>query len=194
MERNSVLGELLYIGLLFEKGRCKGRGIWKHSYTKSLKKHVELLKKIAEQMQGQFQIEEDNIYLINVCNEIQNDRELKRYYPFDKVPTIGKKESKITGCEDENRHIEIISLIINLLDDILLELDKGLRKDKEKICKMIFSLHNLPRVYLNKKEQTLCSLGQDSITSDEALEYSKLSMDEDMLSNYGQFFTHNFGK
>lgn len=191
MERNLVFGELLYIGLLFEKGRYKGRGIWNHSYTKSLKRHVELLKKIAEQIQGQFQLEEDNIFLIKVCHEIQNDKELKRYYPFDGVLIIGGKEGKIIGCKDENRHIEIINLIIKLVDDILLELNKGLRKDKEKIGKMIFSLHNLPRVYLNKEEKTICLLGQDGITSDEAFEYSKLSMDENMLSNYRQFFTHN---
>ena len=76
-----------------------------------------------------------------------------------------------------------------MLEDILVELDKGMRKDKEKIAKIIFSLHNLPRVYLKKGTDTLCMLNQNGISSEEALLYSKLSMDENMLSIYEHFFT-----
>ena len=192
MEKNSVFGELLYVGLVFEKGRCKSNGIWKHSYIKNLKKHIELLKRIAKCMQGQFSLEEDNLLLMEVCHEIQYDRELKKYYPFSIVfDGTNINKALITDCKDENKHIEIIDLIIKLLEDVSYELDKGLRKDKEKISRMIFSLHNLPRVYLSKEENTLCSLGQAGITSDEALEYSKLSMDESMLSSYKHFFIHS---
>lgn len=77
------------------------------------------------------------------------------------------------------------------MEDISYELNKRLGKDKEKICKMIFSAHNLPRVYLCKDNDTLCLLHQNGITSNEALEYSRLNMNEDMLLKYNQFFVDN---
>ena len=129
MEKNAVFGELLYIGLVFEKGRCKRSGIWNRSYIKSLKIHIGLLIEIAKCMQ-----------------------------------------------------------IIRLLGDILSELDKGFRRDKEKICKLIFALHNLPRVYLSMEEPTLCLIGQRGINLDDALNYSKMSMDDEMIVCYKNYF------
>lgn len=73
MEKNSVLGELLYIGFVFEKGRCKHSRIWKRSYTKSLKRHIELLKQATECMQKPFQIKDDDDFLKKMCHEIQMD-------------------------------------------------------------------------------------------------------------------------
>ena len=56
MEKNAVFGELLYIGLVFEKGRCKRSGIWNSSYIKSLKIHIGLLIEIAKCMQKELSI------------------------------------------------------------------------------------------------------------------------------------------
>ena len=182
---------MLYIGLVFEKGRCGNHKIWKHSYSQSLRKHIKLLKKITECMQKPFQIEEDNIFLKNICYEILNDVNLEKHYPFCNVTDIINSEKIIiTECRDENSYEEIIQLINQLLEDILLELNKGLKKDKEKIVRMIFSLHNLPRVYLKKGINTLCLLGQHGINPKEALAYSKLSMNEEMVSNYSCFFIY----
>ena len=74
--------------------------------------------------------------------------------------------------------IKIIIFINKLLEDVLFELDRGLKKDKEKIGRLLFSLHNLPRVYLDKEAYTLCSLGQEGITVDNALEYSKMILEK----------------
>ena len=192
MEKNSVLGELLYIGFVFEKGRCKPSGIWKRSYTRSLKWHMELLKQATECMQKTFQLKCDNDFLKKMCHEIQMDAVLKKHYPFrDVIHETGTCEAIITYCQDEKRHIEIINLMLRLLADILAELDRGFRKDKEKICNMLFALHNLPRVYLSKEADTLCLLGMHGITPEDAFAYSKLSMDEDMLSSYREFFVYD---
>ena len=75
-----------------------------------------------------------------------------------------------------------------MLGDILSELDKGFRRDKEKICKLIFALHNLPRVYLSMEEPTLCLIGQRGIDLDDALNYSKMSMDDEMIVYYKNYF------
>ena len=187
IEKNAVLGEILYIGFVFEKGRCKSDGIWKYSYIRSLKKHIILLEKVAKCMQTKFQIERDNLFLKKIYYEIEADIVLKSNYPFCKL--IEEEEILIKDCQDENQHLEINNLIIKMLEDILVELNKGMRKDKEKITRIIFSLHNLPRVYLKKGIDTLFMLNQNGISSEEALLYSKLSMDENMLSIYEHFFT-----
>lgn len=188
MEKNEVLGEILYVGLVFEKGRCKNSGIWKMSYVKSLKKHIRLLKVITECMKKPFREMEDNICLHKVCSEILNDTTLRKHYPFWNVENIMCSErSLITNCQNENIHMEIVCFLDRLLEDIILELNKGIRKNKEKINRIIFSAHNLPRVYLNEEATSLCLLKQEGISPQEAFAYSKLSMDDSMLLDYNFF-------
>ena len=184
MEKNAVFGELLYVGLVFEKGRCRSSGIWKRSYSKSLKKHIGLLREIAKCMQKEFDIENDNYLLRKVYNEIQCDDILKKFYPFNvAIDEVSKKNYLITVCNNNNKHMKIIELMIKLFENILFELDKGFKKDKDKISRLVFALHNLPRVYLSKEECTLCMLGQDGINLDMALEYSKMSMNEEVMAD-----------
>lgn len=142
MEKNAVFGELLYIGLVFEKGD----------------------------------------------NKIQCDNVLKRAYSFNASIDLNKRNYLITVCNSNNEHVKIIELMIKLLENILFELDKGFRKDKEKIHRLVFASHNLPRVYLSKGEYTLCLLGQEGINVETALEYSKMSMSEEMIADYKSYF------
>ena len=123
IEKNAVWGELLYRGFVWEKGRCRSSGLWKYTYIKSLKKHINLLNEIAMCMQKEFAKEED----------------------------------------------------------------KGLKKDKRKICDLLFSLHNLPRVYLSKGASTLFELRGAGIGESDALQYSKSWMNEEMLRIYEDF-------
>lgn len=135
IEKNAVLGELLYMGFVFEKGRCKSSGIWKYTYRKSLKKHMNLLNEIAICMQKEFEKEEDNAFLRKIYEEIQCDKVLRQVYPVNKtVDELNMKNFVITDCSNENKHIKVITLILKLLEDVLSELDKGLKKDKEKIA------------------------------------------------------------
>lgn len=188
VEKNSVFGELLYIGLVLEKGRFKSSGLWTIKYKKNIKKHIKILMKLAKCIKDEFEIEEDNNSLKKICIEINCDYELRKYYPFKfTIDELCLKDKIITSCKNENRHIEIIIIVIKLLEDFLSELNKGFKKNKKKIGEIIFSLHNLPRVYLNKEENTLCSLHQDGITVNEALEYSILSMGVEMRLKYSNF-------
>lgn len=45
MDKYSVFGELLYIGFVCEKGRCRSSGLWKYGYKNILTKHINMLKK-----------------------------------------------------------------------------------------------------------------------------------------------------
>lgn len=189
MEKNAVFGELLYIGLVFEKGRCKRSGIWNSSYIKSLKIHIGLLIEIAKCMQKELSIEKDNYLLKTIYYEIKSDSILKNTYHFyGVIDGLDETNYLITVCKSKNEYKKIAEFIIRLLGDILSELDKGFRRDKEKICKLIFALHNLPRVYLSMEEPTLCLIGQRGIDLDDALNYSKMSMDDEMIVCYKNYF------
>ena len=187
IEKNAVLGELLYRGLVWEKGRCKSSRLWKYTYSKSLKKHINLLHEIAMCMQKEFIKEEDNAFLRKIFEEIQCDNVIRRAYRNMTADELNMKNFVITDCNDQNRHIKILALILKLLEDVSLELDKGFKKDKRKICDLLFALHNLPRVYLSKEANTLFERGA-GIGPDEALQYSRMSMDMEMLRKYKDFF------
>ena len=52
---------------------------------------------------------------------------------------------------------------------------------------LLFSLHNLPRVYLSKGVSTLFELRGAGIGENDALQYSKSWMNEEMLRIYEDF-------
>ena len=138
-------------------------------------------------MQKEFEKEEDNAFLRKIFEEFQCDNVLRRAYRNMIVDELNMKNFVITDCNDENRHIKILNLILKLLEDVSLELDKGLKKDKRKICDLLFSLHNLPRVYLSKGASTLFELRGAGIGENDALQYSKSWMNEEMLRIYEDF-------
>ena len=103
------------------------------------------------------------------------------------VDELKMKNFVITDCNDENRHTKILALILKLLEEVSLELDKGLKKDKRKICDLLFSLHNLPSVYLSRGVSTLFELRGAGIGENDALQYSKGWMNEEMLCIYEDY-------
>lgn len=50
MTRQNVIGELLYIGIVAEKGRCYSRR-WKLGYKKTLRTHVIALNELQKCLQ-----------------------------------------------------------------------------------------------------------------------------------------------
>lgn len=188
MEKYSVLGELLYIGFVCEKGRCKSSGIWKRSYMESVKKNVSILKWITECMLDVFDIENDNLLLRNICNELKFDKTLGYVYPFFEILIILVIDKNIiTECKKENEHKEVIQLIDKMLDDISHELNKKFKKNKKLIKRLFFALHNLPRVYLNTDDLLRPSHKRMGIDSATAIEYCKSSMDLYMLWKYEEY-------
>ncbi len=80
-----------------------------------LKKHINLLTEIAMCMQKEFVKEEDNAFLSKIFEEIQCDEVLRRAYRNMTVDELKMKNFVITGCNDENRHTKILTLILKLL-------------------------------------------------------------------------------
>ena len=111
IEKNAVFGELLYVGLVFEKGRYRSNGIWKYAYSKSFKKNISLLREIAQCMQKEFKKEEDNIFIRKIYNENKCDNILTVTYTINKV--INDKNMKnfiIINFNNENKLSEFINL------------------------------------------------------------------------------------
>lgn len=190
MEKYTTLGELLYVGFVYEKGRCKSSGIWRRSYRKSLLKHIELLYKIAVCMTSDLSLEETNSILINVLTQIVNDPVLKLHYPITdhSISLLEKHERIISYVEKNNEYSNIGKLIVQLLEDLLVELRRKFDKDKKRVSILIMSLHNLPRAYIDTNYETLCNLKMSGTSPSEAIEYAKLSMDSDTKIRYQQFF------
>lgn len=189
MEKYTTLSELLYVGFVFEKGRCKSSGVWRMSYGKGLLKHIELLHKIAICMISDSNLEEVNSILQDILTQIMNDAVLKLHYPIteNSISLWKKDEWIITYVEKRKEFFSVNNLIVKLLEDLLIELRRTFLKDKKRVSMLIISLHNLPRVYIDSSYETLCNLKMNGISQDEAIEYAKLSMDSNTKIRYQQF-------
>ncbi len=168
-----VVGELLYIGFVAEKGRCYGIK-WKSNYKKTLTNHIYLLKELLDLL-----IENDETHIDsqinNFINKCKENYEIGKFYNFKG----NNMDSFIHGLSYD----EINCLIKMMLDDLLSELDKII-VSKRKIYDLLCSLHNLPRVYLGKGKETLCDINQEAISVKDALEYSYKNMSIELREKY----------
>lgn len=171
----NVIGELLYIGIVAEKGRCYGTR-WKLGYKKILRKHIIALNDLQKSL---FLSDEQSVgkvieEFIAMCNQ---NYEIGKFYNF---------RNKETG----RLHIGTNNIIVNqLMDWLFLDLTAEVRKthiQKRKVYDLLCALHNLPRVYLGKDKETLCQLMQETISEQDAIKYAFDNMSLDMKKRYQQ--------
>lgn len=176
MYKEAVVAELLYIGIVAEKGRCYRR-IWKCGYKTTLKRHINALNKLQKCLviTNEKEIQTAVDKFIEVCKE---DNEIGKLYVFEKY--------KVQNLQVRKHYENINKMIDDMFQQLLLELDK-LLIDKRKIYNILCTLHNLPRVYLGNDEETLCNLGQKSITEEDALMFAIDNMDEQMKEKYSYY-------
>lgn len=161
MKTECTLAEILYIGSVAEKGRCCGVR-WTGKYKRVLKLHVFELRRI-------FSVFSDVSSIDDVLKEFRMICE-KEY-------EIGKFYSTITWHESnqwsdiQEIFPEILQLMKKILDELGSELDK-IFVNKRKVYNLLNCLHNLPRVFFDENEETLCNMKYRPITEKEALEYT----------------------
>ena len=168
-----IIGELLYIGIVAEKGRCYGVR-WKFGYKKTIKKHIIAL----NELQKCLQLDNKDVVRSTIENFIvlcEKNYEIGKFYNF----SIKKLEKVDIG---EN-YKKINLLIDKLFLDLLTELNKTYI-NKKKVYVLLCALHNLPRVYLGKNKKTLCNLNQEGISEQDAIKYSFSNMDSVMIKKY----------
>lgn len=170
----NVIGELLYIGLVAEKGRCYG-GRWKVGYKKILRRHIIAL----NELQKCFYLKnESDIYttiedFIRICDD---NYEIGKFYQF-----VNKS---FKSMEWNKSYDKINEWINELFQDLLLEIRKPCIS-KKNVYVLLCALHNLPRVYLGKDKETLCELRQEAISEQDAVKYAIENMSSTMKKKYG---------
>lgn len=179
MYKQDVIGELLYIGFVAEKGRCGGR--WKIGYKKILKHHLNALSMLLDTM---FDEKENINSVIKEFIAVSiKDSQIRKFYPFSDA-MISQIENETMKWEENPKEFNKVNYLMKLLmNDAMTEIN-CIFTDRKKICNIIRSLHNLPRVYLGKGKITLCELNQREITQEEALEYAFNNMDEIYRKKY----------
>lgn len=160
MKMECALAEIIYIGLVAEKGRCYGTR-WTRKYKKILKLHSLELRKI--------------IYLFLDASKIDDVLEefgeiCEKEYEIGKFYANIDWRSDVTWLCSEESHPKVIRLMIILLNEVCLELNK-LFVNKKKVYILLNSLHNLPRVFFDKNEETICNVRHDTISEDDAFRY-----------------------
>lgn len=173
MNIQNVIGELLYIGIIAEKGRCYGTR-WKFGYKRTLRRHIIALNELQKCLQSH---DEKVVYtviekFVEVCNE---NHEIGKFYNFS---------NKQIGEIYLGKSNKIVNQLINeIFLGLLTEIKKPCIR-KRKVYDLLCVLHNLPRVYLGKDKETLCELKQEAISEQEAIEYAFDNMSSDMKKKY----------
>lgn len=191
MEKYSLFGELLYLGFVCEKGRCKSSGFWKLGYKRILHKHIVLLSKLIQCILVSEVSDNDALILKKFIESIQTEKDIIKYYPIneDTMKKLQDSNYSIITSIDSDRCNNNINLLMNDITTEILELlDHKFFLNKKRIAMLIRAIHNLPRVYLGKGLHTLCNIEQPAIDYKAALEYSFNNMDEDTRQRYRKYY------
>jgi hypothetical protein len=93
MDKNAVLGELIYVIANYEKGRVKPKGVWTKRYKKSLQQSMDILKRVTNLLIIQKKIvylHEDIICLIkaNIGTIFPSDKGLLGIWQNEKYALV----------------------------------------------------------------------------------------------------------
>lgn len=189
MDKILVFGELLYIGLVAEKGRCKSKGIWNLGYGTSLYNHMIMLFKLCTSIQKEGISNEDLMVLNEFIKFLETKTEFKEFYPIK--PSILReiivRDFKVFESSNGRSNASINILMFSIIKDILNLLSKGIFVDKRKVSMLLRASHNLPRYYLGENNKTLCELSLPSIEYEDAIEYTFQNMDDEARQKYKSF-------
>lgn len=174
MKTECSLGELLYIGIVAEKGRCYGVR-WNTSYRNILRIHLIELRKICLLLYDASNIES---VLNNFAVVCENEDEIGKFYSVSNWKYVEKWD------DIEVFHPIILQLMSILLDEVIEEVNK-MFVNKKKVYILLNCLHNLPRVYFDEKEETLCNLKCLPISEEEALSYVFQNANDDVKKIFG---------
>lgn len=183
MTRQDVIGELLYIGFVAEKGRCYGQR-WKIGYKKTVKKHIHMLYRLSDLMCNDR--EDINLVMIDFVKLCDNSTAIGKFYPIaDSIKTQIYSQG-VNWEEGGYNYNNIDKLIQVLMDDLLQSINK-FKVNKKEVYNIFRVLHNLPRVYLGDEKQTFCNLNQRKISEHDAMEFARLNMEGRYKERYSQY-------
>lgn len=176
MELQDIIGELLYIGIVAEKGRCYGIR-WRFGYKKILRRHLMALNELQKCLQS---IDVNVAYIkikefVLICKK---NYEIGKFYNFT--------NKQVDEIDIGKSYKNVNQLINKLFFDLMLEINKPYIH-KRRVYDLLCALHNLPRVYLGRSKETLCDLKQETIQEQEAIEYAFKNMNFTMKRKYQDY-------
>lgn len=171
MDKNAVLGELLYLISRYEKARVPTGLFWKKEYIDSLKKSLDIM-----------------IVLVNLLGRKQDvmSNEIKPIIEFfqEYSTIIVKANTNFTTlfsdnsinlknyCDNYIDYRPIYCLMNQIVNECKHLLGERKRKYKRKIYYLLMAFHNLPRAYLNSKAKTIYNIQEKPISVEDAMQYS----------------------
>ena len=105
MNVQDVIGELLYIGFVAEKGRCYGQ-VWSIGYRSTIRKHISELVKLNNLFENRNEIK---LILNNFIFTCKNNNEIGKFYK------ISDDVDEITWEDIDNKFIIINQLMTYIL-------------------------------------------------------------------------------
>lgn len=189
MDKNAVLGELLYTISRGEKGRIRSSGFWRKQYVNALRESLKIMELLISLLKADRDITVGEMlpffeyYKKGICHTfppiVVNLEELLQ------------DTSKIMLIKNDTLD-EVDIVIMNFMEKIIIECNllikcKG-KKYKRKIADLLGAFHNLPIAFFDKTKQTLFNNMMWEISKDEAIEYSLpyiKSMSEAGMSTVG---------
>ncbi len=186
MKKSHLYGEILYIGLVAEKGRVFGQ-LWRSSYRKTLRIHIALWQKIIKRMIVSDYREEDEQLVMEFIELCKKRNEIGKYYKT-LIDSFSELEQKVLICAEKVPHSQEEKVIINFMNDLVIELTELLKPrmlgNRNKIYLTIRALHNLPRIFLSNSQAHIYGLNNVASTFHDVIEFSFSNMDQEMQNRF----------
>lgn len=168
MQIQDAIGELLYIGIVAEKGRCFGKK-WSLRYRKILKCHIKILSELLDSMiKNHTEVDSTIAKFVEICD---NNVEIGKFYKISDDVKNQLYEKSIKWERGKCNYYKVDKLMQLIMKDLLGEVNKFIIK-KQNIYYLLNVLHNLPRVYLGERKNSICELSQTGISEEDALLYT----------------------
>lgn len=171
-----VYYHILEIGIVFEKGKQEGC-LWKIGERKRLKKECCFWSDIIKCVKLELNGDDSSDFMFEEMIKIANEYNLMNY-------------SRIINMRDELKNTDntvkytkkdlnyVNSILEDLLHDLNIEIDKW--NGKNNAYRVLAVMHNIPRAFHGRDILG----GGDSISIEEAIEYSSWSMTAAMKEKY----------
>lgn len=182
VDKNAVIGELLYVISNYEKGRITTSKIWTRKYMESLEHSLEVMRILLLLLETDCSLTSEEMY--PVFHYLREN--CHKFWSGDgQTIDIINCPSNITfwATNDVNQDYRVVIDMMKKINTqcVFLVRQNG-RNRKKQLYFLLHALHNLPKVFLNPQEQTLFNLGIHPISTENAIQYAKSYIDSSRTS------------
>lgn len=174
-----VYYHILEIGIVYEKGRLKGK-LWHFGEKKRLHDECDFWLKIIKMIDLPQRREEEDKILFQEMEIIA-----KKYNNSNYHRILELKETLINEQRSHEYRKEDMLLVNNFLSNLLKDMKIELNKfnGKAKVYRIMASMHNLPKIFHGKD-----TLGGGAvIRMEDAIRYASWSLPDDMKEKYMEY-------